>query len=256
LYLQYLRGESETAADAKARFTDRQRLGLAAAEHISIAIANAKLREKLRDQSMRDALTGLNNRRYLMEAGQRELKRAARENLEIGAVAIDIDHFKRFNDTHGHGAGDAVLREVGAVIRSFAREYDIACRNGGEEFVVLMPRIDASAAAARAEELRGRVEATSVRHGGLALPRVTISVGIAGYPDCGADLAALLKSADEALYEAKRLGRNRVEVACGKVGSRLAAADEGLDRLLGTISARQAAPSDTPDAAAAERDAA
>ena len=259
LYLQYLRGESESAADAKARITDRQRLGLAAAEHISIAIANAKLREKLRDQSMRDVLTGLNNRRYLMEAGQRELKRAARENLEIGALAIDIDHFKSFNDTHGHGAGDAVLREVGAVIGSFAREYDIACRNGGEEFVVLMPRIDASGAAARAEELRGRVEATSVRHGGVALPRVTISVGVAIYPDAGADLAALLKSADEALYAAKRHGRNRVEIARDNVGSRLASADEGLDRLIGTISARQAAQDSCCEAAVtaeAARDAA
>jgi len=211
LHLEYTADSSETAEEAKARFADRARLGLACAEHLSIAIANMKLREGLRDQSVRDVLTGLNNRRYLLEAARRELLRAERHKQPVSVVTIDVDHFKTFNDNHGHDAGDTVLRHVGEIMRAMFVDEAVPCRFGGEEFVVLLPGAGAEEAGVRAEELRAKVEALTIRYAGGHLPRVTISAGVAAFPDAGGNLMDILKVADDALYRAKQNGRNRVE---------------------------------------------
>jgi diguanylate cyclase (GGDEF)-like protein len=213
LHLEYTFDSTENAAEAKSRFADRARLGLACAEHLSIAIANMKLREGLRDQSVRDVLTGLNNRRYLLEMARRELLRAERDKRPLSVVSLDVDHFKSFNDNHGHDAGDTVLRHVGEALRALFGGDAVPCRFGGEEFIVLLPNTDAMEAAARAEELRARIEALTIRYAEGQLPRVTISAGIASFPAAGASLTELLRVADDALYRAKQNGRNRVETA-------------------------------------------
>ena len=215
LHLEYTFDKAETADEAKARFADRARLGLACAEHLSIAIANMKLREGLRDQSARDVLTGLNNRRYLLEIARRELLRAERSGHPVSLVTVDVDHFKAFNDNHGHDAGDTVLRHVGEIMRALFTDDAVPCRFGGEEFVVLLPDTGAEEAALRAEELRAKIEALSIRHADGQLPRVTISAGVASYPESGGSLTELLRVADDALYRAKRNGRNRVKMPDG-----------------------------------------
>ncbi|MFM9862097.1 MAG: diguanylate cyclase [Micropepsaceae bacterium] len=213
LHLELKVGEAH--ADRKAVFTDQRRLGLAAVEHISLAIANVKLRDQLRDQSIRDVLTGLYNRRYLLETARREFQRAARGGQSVAVLSIDVDHFKRFNDNHGHDAGDTVLRAVSEAITATFRGDDVPCRFGGEEFVALLPGASLQEARDRAEELRAKIEATTVRYGDGNLPRITISVGVAAFPEFGNGVIEVLKVADAALYEAKRNGRNRVETAHG-----------------------------------------
>ena len=211
LHLEYTFDGSETAEEAKSRFADRARLGLACAEHLSIAIANMKLREGLRDQSVRDVLTGLNNRRYLLETARRELLRAARHHHPVSVLTVDVDHFKAFNDNHGHDAGDTVLRHVGEIMRALFVDEAVPCRFGGEEFVVLLPGTCLEDAVARAEELRVKIEALTIRYGDGQLPRVTISAGVAAFPEAGSNLMEVLRVADDALYRAKQNGRNRVE---------------------------------------------
>jgi len=173
-----------------------------------------KLREQLRDQSVRDVLTGLYNRRYLLDVGRRELQRAERLCSPVSILSIDVDHFKKFNDNHGHDAGDTVLRKVGESLRQLFRDGDdIACRFGGEEFVVMLPGAPVEVAAQRAEDLRVHVESLVVRYADGNLPKITLSVGIAAFPTSGSNLMDVLKVADTALYRAKANGRNRVELA-------------------------------------------
>ncbi|MGL4243692.1 MAG: sensor domain-containing diguanylate cyclase, partial [Beijerinckiaceae bacterium] len=216
LHLEYIGDPSETQDEARERFADRVRLGMACAEHLSIAIANMKLREGLRDQSVRDVLTGLNNRRYVLEAARRELLRADRSGHPVSVIVIDVDHFKAFNDNHGHDAGDTVLRHVGETMAALFVDDAVPCRFGGEEFVALLPGADTAAAATRAEELRAKIEALKIRYGDSQLPRVTISAGVATYPAMVGNLQELLQTADEALYKAKQNGRNRIEIAGGE----------------------------------------
>jgi diguanylate cyclase (GGDEF)-like protein len=232
LHLEYIAEKSETAEEAKARFADRARLGLACAEHLSIAIANMKLREGLRDQSVRDVLTGLNNRRYLLETARRELLRAIRHKHPVSVISLDVDHFKSFNDNHGHDAGDTVLRHVGEVLRALFSEDAVPSRFGGEEFVVLLPGAGIEEAAVRAEELRARIEGLTIRYADGVLPRVTISAGIATFPEAGSsNLAELLRVADDALYRAKQNGRNRVEMPAGAIADVDKAADRAAAEL-------------------------
>ena len=228
LHLEYAPANKADNAKFKAAFAEQRRLGLAAAEHISLAIANVKLRDQLRDQSIRDVLTGLYNRRYMLETARREFQRAARSGQSVSLLSIDVDHFKLFNDNHGHDAGDTVLRAVGEALRSTFRDDDVPCRFGGEEFVVVMPNVSASIAEKRAEELRAKIEALSVRYAEGNLPKVTISVGVASYPHSGDAPMEVLKVADEALYVAKREGRNRVQLSPGAGGptEKYAAASE------------------------------
>jgi diguanylate cyclase (GGDEF)-like protein/PAS domain S-box-containing protein len=182
-------------------------------EQCSLALANLRLRETLRDQSIRDALTGLFNRRYTEETLERELRRAARESKPITLLMIDVDHFKRFNDTFGHAAGDHVLRELGQLMRGLTRASDIASRMGGEELVVVMPGASLDEGVAKAEQLREAVSRLDLRHGGQALGPLSISVGVAEYPTQADRAEVLLEIADQALYQAKAAGRNRVVAA-------------------------------------------
>ncbi len=186
---------------------------MAVADQCALALANLRLRETLRSQSIRDSLTGIFNRRYLEETLEREVRRAARSGQGVGVVMFDVDHFKAFNDRFGHEAGDAVLREVGALLLRSTRGGDVAGRLGGEEFVVLMPDSKVDDARRRADQIRQDVERLRVSMRGEPLGPVTVSAGVAAYPDHGAQPADLLRSADAALYRAKEGGRNRVEVA-------------------------------------------
>ncbi|MCB1888862.1 MAG: GGDEF domain-containing protein [Rhodocyclaceae bacterium] len=170
------------------------------------------LHERLQERAMRDALTGLYNRRYLDETLGRELARAKREGYPLCLALIDLDHFKQVNDTFGHLAGDEVLQHLGRLLRSRAREGDIPCRYGGEEFALVMAGMPLSAAWERAEEWREIFAESEIRHGQLKI-RVSMSVGLAAYPDNAGTAEELMRRADEALYRAKDLGRNRVESA-------------------------------------------
>ncbi|MEW6279235.1 MAG: diguanylate cyclase [Candidatus Eremiobacterota bacterium] len=191
---------------------DRQ-LAVALAEQLSLALGNMRLREKLRNQSIRDPLTGLFNRRYMEESLERELFRSRRQSEPLSVLMIDIDHFKRFNDTYGHEAGDAVLRILGHFLKSHVRAEDIPCRYGGEEIALILPGAGLEIAGTRAEALRAGAESLSASHDGKALGAVTLSIGVACFPDHGSEADEVLARADQALYRAKHGGRNRVELA-------------------------------------------
>lgn len=191
---------------------DLQKLANFCAEQISLAIANVRLREQLREQSTQDALTGLFNRRYFLDHAKRALDRCAAAKTPAALLSLDIDHFKGFNDEHGHEAGDTVLRAMAGALRSLFREADAPCRLGGEEFVLLLSGADKDRALERAEALRKAIAATRVRYGGQAL-KVTVSVGVAAFPDDGLTAEALLQEADRALYAAKAAGRDAVRAA-------------------------------------------
>lgn len=185
----------------------------AVAEQLSLAMINLRLREELRTQSLRDPLTGLCNRRYLNENLQRELLRCERRHQPLSVVMLDIDHFKRFNDTYGHIPGDELLAEVGHVLARHVRAEDLACRYGGEEFVLVLPETTRDAALQRAEEVRAAIGEVTVQHLGQTLGPVSASLGVASSPESGRTAAELLQSADAALYRAKAAGRNRTVAA-------------------------------------------
>lgn len=168
---------------------------------------------QLRELSIRDPLTGLFNRRYLEEVLALEMMRAARKQYPIGIIMADIDHFKRFNDTHGHAAGDAVLVQVGIFLRTHVRSSDVTCRYGGEEFILILPEASRAITQMRAEHMREDARHLDVQHEGQTLEAVTLSLGIAIFPDHGLTKDVILGAADTALYRAKRDGRDRVVVA-------------------------------------------
>jgi diguanylate cyclase (GGDEF)-like protein len=192
---------------------EAQTLATVVAERIALALANLQLREKLRDQAIRDPLTAMYNRRYFEETAERELLRAAENGSPVGVIMIDVDHFKRFNDTHGHEAGDAVLQRVALTLQSHTRVEDVISRWGGEEFVMLLPGLPADAIVKRAEGLREAIRDLTVRFHGETLATVSISCGVSMFPGQGRVCAELIDTADHALYRAKQAGRNRVEVA-------------------------------------------
>jgi diguanylate cyclase (GGDEF)-like protein len=171
------------------------------------------LREALREQSVRDPLTGLYNRRYMQEMLKQNLSRVTRKLHPLGLIMLDIDHFKSFNDTHGHAAGDALLRELGRFLQSRVRMEDVACRYGGEEFILIMPEASLEVAQRRAEQLRAEATELRVRDAGLVIEGITLSIGVALYPLHAQAPDTLLRAADAALYRAKQEGRNRVVVA-------------------------------------------
>ena len=179
------------------------------AEQLALALSNLRLRESLRQQSIRDPLTGLYNRRHLEETLEIELHRAARRSEPVSVVMFDVDHFKRLNDTYGHDAGDTVLRALSDVVKKHIRAGDLAYRLGGEEFLLVQPGMGSPDALKRAETLRETAAALVLSERGSALGGVTISLGVATYPDHAQRGEDLLKRADEALYRAKRGGRNR-----------------------------------------------
>ena len=182
-------------------------------EQLSLALANLQLRETMRMQSLRDPLTGLFNRRYLEENLGREFERCKRRGLPLSVLMLDVDHFKRFNDEHGHAAGDAMLECIGEVLRSLTRNEDIACRYGGEEFTIVLPEANAEGAHRRAEEIRLAIASSTILHMRRTLGPATASIGIATFPTDGDSPAELVEKADAALYRAKAEGRNRVVTA-------------------------------------------
>ncbi|MFA5794189.1 MAG: diguanylate cyclase [Candidatus Brocadiia bacterium] len=193
----------------KTRLGQKKYVIISAAEHIGPALANLKLREKLRDLSVRDHLTGLFNRRYMEESLERELFRAQRKDSSIGIIMMDIDKFKDFNDHFGHDRGDGLMQVIGKFLRDNIRESDIACRYGGEEFILIMPDASLESTLQRAEYLRESFK--QLPHQGNE--GVTISMGVAAYPMHGITAAEIIKAADMALYRAKESGRDRVNVA-------------------------------------------
>ena len=200
---------SAQGADAQARLDAVTGLATAIADGMSLALANMGLREKLRNQALRDPLTGLYNRRYMEDCLQRFVRLAERENREVSVAMVDLDHFKRLNDEHGHAFGDAVLRDTAMAIVGSLRETDIVCRYGGEELVVILPDCNLDRAVDKAEMLRLRIEALSKTHGAA----ISASFGVAAVPYTSTGVVDLLAAADGALYAAKQAGRNQVKAA-------------------------------------------
>jgi len=191
----------------------KQRLAVAIAENLALALANLKLRETLKNQAIRDPLTGLFNRRYLEETMDRELHRSKRLKAPLGVVMMDLDHFKDFNDSLGHGAGDVLLSALAHVITAGVRTEDIVCRYGGEEFLLVMPGASLETTRERAENVRQAVKALRVKYQDRSLKAPTISLGVAIFPDHGSTAEEVIAAADAALYRAKEAGRDRVESA-------------------------------------------
>ena len=191
----------------------KRQLASTVAEQMALAIANLQLREELQNRSIRDPLTGLYNRRYLEESLEREINRARRNQHSVGVIMIDIDHFKRFNDTFGHDAGDAVLQEVGKLLKSSLRSSDIACRYGGEEMTLILPEASLENTRKRAEEVRQLIKQINLEHKRQSLGPVTASLGVACFPEHGTTGFSVIHVADTALYQAKKQGRDRVVVA-------------------------------------------
>ena len=212
LYIE--NGSGEVAfGNADASNESKQQFAIAMAGHIALALSNLRLSEKLRHQSIRDPLTGLFNRRYMEESLERELRRAVRNNELVALLMIDIDHFKQFNDTFGHQAGDTLLREFGTFLRQRTRGQDVACRFGGEEFVIILTASSLDGANHRAEVLREELKQLVVQHVGQVLGALSISIGVSAFPNHGSSTEELLHAADRALYRAKSEGRDRVVLA-------------------------------------------
>lgn len=192
---------------------ESRRLAGTAADQLALALANLQLQASLRTQSIRDPLTNLFNRRYLEASMQRELTRASRRSGGLSVLMFDLDHFKRYNDTQGHDAGDALLGAFGALLAQSCRGEDMPCRFGGEEFTVVLTDADHREALARAEAIRVATSELVVHYRGGTLARATVSIGVASFPEHGSAPEVLLRMADQALYRAKQLGRNRVASA-------------------------------------------
>jgi diguanylate cyclase (GGDEF)-like protein/PAS domain S-box-containing protein len=210
LHLEFPVSKSDAAELLRA-----QRLGTTVAGQIALSLASLQLRETLRDQSIRDSLTGLFNRRFMQESLEREIMRARRKNNPLSLLFLDIDHFKRFNDAFGHDAGDFVLQTIADRLRNFFRGDDVACRCGGEEFAVILPEALAKDAVIRAEAFRNEVRDLKVQYRDTRLGPISVSIGVAAFPEHCATAEELLKIADQCLYQSKSSGRDRVTVAQG-----------------------------------------
>jgi diguanylate cyclase (GGDEF)-like protein len=202
----------QNSPEAAERLAAAGQLASTVAEGMALALANLKLQETLRSQAIRDPLTGLFNRRYMIETFERELARVQRQGVCLGVIMTDLDHFKKFNDTFGHDMGDKLLIAFGDFISTIIRKEDIACRWGGEEFCLILPGASLPAALEKAEEIRSGVRQLQVRHGQPHRP-VTISVGVAVYPEHGSTRDELIITADKAMYRAKNGGRDQVITA-------------------------------------------
>lgn len=189
---------------------DHKLLINAFSELTALALANVRLRENLRYQSIRDPLTGLYNRRYLEDYMFKQIHQAERTKAVLSVMMMDLDHFKKLNDNYGHDAGDAALKEFGKVIQNDIRMSDLAARFGGEEFIVVLYDTDANAAKIQAERIRDAISMIHIRYGAQIVGPITVSIGIAEYPNEGQTIETLIENADRALYFAKNNGRNRV----------------------------------------------
>ncbi len=202
--VQAIQGDS-WVADERA-----QRLARAFSEQISLGLSSLTLRETLRRQSIVDSLTGLYNRRYLDETLRREVFRAKRGEKLLSVIMLDADHFKRLNDTFGHDAGDIALRALGEQLKTGVRAGDLACRYGGEEFALVLADCSKEQALQRARRIAQNVRELRLKYGGTPLHSITISAGVATYPEDGEEAEQLIAAADRALYAAKQMGRDRV----------------------------------------------
>jgi len=191
----------------------RRQLAATVAEQLAMAIANLNLRETLRHQSIRDSLTGLYNRRYFQEALEREIRRVKRKGCTLGVMMLDLDRFKLFNDHCGHEAGDMLLRAFADLLRGRVRGEDVACRYGGEEFALILPEASLEVVCSRAEEMRQAVKELRPVYQDSVLDGITVSVGVAVYPEHGPTGDDVVRSADTALYHSKARGRDRISVA-------------------------------------------
>lgn len=211
----------EDLSGAGAAAAARMRLSAARAHvfaaHLGRGIAHLRLRESMRSLSIRDHLTGLFNRRYMEEALAQEQYRSRRNQSRLAMIMIDIDHFKRFNDRFGHDGGDCVLRALGGFLKDHVRGSDIACRYGGEEFILILSPSTAEGALLRAEAIRAGAARLALVQGKRALEAISLSLGVAMFPDHGADPQAIVKAADLALFQGKRGGRDRVVMAAAPV---------------------------------------
>ncbi|MEK7441002.1 MAG: sensor domain-containing diguanylate cyclase, partial [Chloroflexota bacterium] len=182
-------------------------------EQLRLQLAEIEaLQAQLREQAIRDPLTGLFNRRYLVETLDREVAQASRASTPLSIIMIDLDHFKSINDTYGHKAGDMMLQTLGTLLAAKTRDGDIACRYGGEEFVIVLPGASLNIAQRRAEQVRSTFQELRLTYGGHILS-ATLSAGVAEFPLNGVDGETVLQDADKALYVAKSLGRNRVVIS-------------------------------------------
>lgn len=225
--LMHLKAKTMMSVDA---FKEYQKLAQMCAEQISLAIANVQMRDQLQERSVRDPLTGLFNRRHMTDYLRKMIQSAQRTEEVFSMLYLDVDHFKKFNDNHGHDAGDMVLRTVGEALERACDGDEIACRMGGEEFMLLLPGTDRKTAESRAEKLRRAIEAITLRYGEKNLPRITVSVGVALFPDHGHMPQDLLRVADDAMYEAKAQGRNRVVLGSTEVDAFDGDAEAEADR--------------------------
>lgn len=200
------------SAEDLTSLTDEDRLVLGAvASELVVAVENSRLYKLTKTLAVTDELTGLNNYRYLQQRLDEEIERCRRYGKRLSLLMIDVDDFKRFNDTHGHIAGDAALAELGSVLRSVVREVDTVARYGGEEFSVVLPETDAAGAFVAAEKIREAVGGHLFADGEHARSvTMTVSVGLATFPTHAWDKESLLREADDALYNAKHGGKNRV----------------------------------------------
>lgn len=189
---------------------EKRELAETAAQPIAVALANLQVRERLQTLSFADALTGLYNRRYLEATLERELNRCAREGKSIGIIFLDIDHFKQINDSFGHETGDKVLTAIGTYLKKNTRQSDIACRYGGEEFVLVFLDSCLEDTRKRAEKLRQGIRELELTREHPELRSISVSIGVSAFPEHGTTAAELFRVADEGLYRAKRSGRDRV----------------------------------------------
>jgi diguanylate cyclase (GGDEF)-like protein/PAS domain S-box-containing protein len=205
--LHLLRPDGHELDESELRLAEMQ------AERMGLAIANLRLREALKAQSIRDPLTGLFNRRYMEETFERELYRADRDGNTIGTIMLDVDHFKQFNDTFGHDGGDAILKEFSQLLLTRTRKEDIVCRYGGEEFLIVLPGASLDDTHYRAESLLAAIRNITVVSRGRELGHVSASMGVALYPNHGNTMGLLIRAADDALYQAKAHGRDCIMLA-------------------------------------------
>lgn len=221
--------ESENVEDINNYYESRQRLIMISADNLALSLVSLKLREALKNQSIRDPLTKLYNRRYMEESLEREMTRCLRAEEGMGIIMCDIDHFKTFNDEYGHDAGDLVLIEVAKFISDFFREYDVVCRYGGEEIIIIMPNVEQKLVEERANKICSGLREFQIIYAGKPLPTITASFGVSHMPSNGEQATGLLKAADSALYDAKNKGRDQV-VAAKVINNRRQATKPTLEK--------------------------
>ncbi|MDY0092434.1 MAG: diguanylate cyclase [Candidatus Vecturithrix sp.] len=213
LFLYFQPFSPETSDEDSLYLLETKQLLVAqVAEQYALSLVNLRLRESLRHEAIRDSLTGLFNRRYMEESLRQEIRRAKRNGGYVGLIMLDVDHFKHFNDTHGHDTGDVVLQSLAKLIQEHIRGGDIACRYGGEEFLLILPETSLTTSVQRAQELLEKVRKLRIVYQGRYFS-ITISLGVSAFPEHGAEIQELVNSADMAMYQAKNNGRDQAAIA-------------------------------------------